>query len=312
MRYVIHIGMHKTGSTTIQKYLQANWEGYARQGVEIPDFSGKRGPKTHRAVFAHFGTQPSGAVADWLGQAPGDAVRLRVISCEGFWGATPGSIGRLRKAVGKQATIIAFIRDPVEHAASHCAQLMKKKFSVASLADYLAATRPVRGSGTYYDYDETLRRWGGSFADLRTLHYNGEDSVAAFLQAAQLPAIERPRRPRAQNLSMPPVCTAVLQRINQMLLSGALPEAQAVQAKAAVRGNPEACTQLFHPHARFTSVDTSEFAAAFVEANPVSATRFALRGGPVPWVSAIELDDVEFIRVLAQCRAWMDPGSSPG
>jgi hypothetical protein len=300
MRYVIHIGMHKTGTTTIQSHLQANWQAYARRGVEIPGFDGKRSPKGHEVFFGHFDGQPSETVADWLGRPPDQAPLARVISFERFWEAAEDCVRRLREAVGQRATVIVFLRDPVEHAVSHCAQLIKKKFKVVSLGQYMASRHPEPGVASYYNYDEALRRWGEKFADVRTLTYTGGDSVAAFTQAAQLPAIHEAREQPAQNVTLPPVGTAALLRINRMTLEGALSRADATQAKATVRANPDGCTELFHPHAISVSVDTSEFAAAFIEANPIASTRFAIRGGCIPWVSDIDLSDAEFIRALGR------------
>jgi hypothetical protein len=300
MRYVLHIGMHKTGTTTIQGHLQANWQGYARQGVEVPGFDGKRSPKSHEVFFEHFDGHPSETVADWLGRRPDPAPQVRVISFERFWEASEDCIHRVSQAVGERTSVIVFIRDPVEHAISHCAQLIKKKFKVVSLAQYLAPRLPARGVASYYNYDEALRRWGEGFADLRTLVYTGDDSVAAFIEAARLPPVDPAREQPAQNVTLPPVGTAALLRINRMAVAGTLSRRDAMQAKAAVRGNPGGCTDLFRPHAVSVSVDTSEFAEAFIEANPIASTRFAIRGGPVAWVSDIDLSDAEFIKALRQ------------
>jgi len=209
-------------------------------------------------------------------------------------------VRRVREAVGQRATVIVFLRDPVEHAVSHCAQLIKKKFKVVSLAQYMASRLPAPAVASYYNYDEALRRWGKNFADLRTLTYAGRDSVAAFIRAAELPAIDSAGEQPAKNVTLPPVGTAALLRINRMTVEGALSKAEAAQAKATVRGNPGGCIELFHPHAMSVSVDTSEFAAAFMEANPIASTRFAISAGSIPWVSDIDLSDAEFLRVLGR------------
>jgi hypothetical protein len=303
MRYVIHIGMHKTGTTTIQSHLQANWQAYAQHGVQIPGFDGKRTPKNHEVFYEHFDGHRSRSVAHWLAFPGSPAPGTRVISFERFWETSSECIRRLRKAVGPRATIVVFIRDPIAHAASHCAQLIKKKFKVVSLAEYMATRLAVAGAASYYNYDETLRRWEDRFADVRTLIYQPGDSVGAFIQAAQLPAIEHARTGPHQNVSLPPVGTAALLRINRLVVEGSMSRADATRLKTAVRADPARYAERFERHAISVSVDTSGFAAAFTDANPVSSRRLHVHGGPIAWVSEIDLTDGEFIEALGQLQA---------
>jgi hypothetical protein len=299
MHYVVHIGMHKTGATTIQRHLHANRKPYALHGVEVPDFDSK-GAKTHRLVLDHFEGRPSPVVAQWLRAPSSRTTVTRVISCEGFWAASEPAVQRMAQALGRGATVVAFVRDPVAQAVSHCAQLIKSKIKRVSLPDYLAGGRPARGAAGYYNYDESLRRWGENFPGLRALPYGAADSVAAFIAAAPLPAIEAALTVPNENLSMPAVCTAALLRINVMCLSGSMAEADAIRSKNVVRANADRCKALFETHARWISVDTSEFAAAFVAANPVASDRLTVRGGAVPWIEEIEMSDAQFARALAR------------
>ena len=195
-RAVIHIGTHKTGTTSIQHFLQAQDARLRANGVR--PFRGRHSPTNHAELHTATirGERPTpfkldhdllvddayrGAVArdvaGFLDAAEGD---LCVFSAEGLsYLRHPDEMERLAAMfAGHAVTIVVYLREPEAYHRSHAAEFERRRQRGAPmdasfadlgpgswLLDYRARLRPFRqafGSEnvTVMDYDVEVERDG--------------------------------------------------------------------------------------------------------------------------------------------------------
>ncbi|MCA1749861.1 MAG: hypothetical protein LC634_10210 [Sphingomonadales bacterium] len=198
-RIYLHAGMHKTGTTSIQKYLFDHSEAFEARGyavfedIEFGPFAERTGAdRTNCFRLAHlllrdaFGSPiklRTGVRRYGPARRLGDIVRLRrmlrrircpniVISAEAFcFLRTPGERALLRLAfAGFELVPVIFFRDSTDWLARQQGQLVNGvpdgysahalDFSPASdLVDY-AAIRRLFGDGIYLDYEPIVAARG--------------------------------------------------------------------------------------------------------------------------------------------------------
>lgn len=152
-RLILHIGMHKTGSSSIQRFFSRNRTVLRRLGIVYPDCygtDGRRQPK-HNTLFtaisheADFGAPhpelgPSAGLIDALGDqieaAPG---RCAVVSAEGFSGERPVFAAALAPWAERfDVDVIMFVR--------------RQDLWVESFYKQMVMSREVRLTDTFTDF----------------------------------------------------------------------------------------------------------------------------------------------------------------
>ena len=222
-RLIIHIGMHKTGSTSIQRFLSRNRLALRMAGVLYPEScgaDGRREPK-HNALFTAISHEADhGAPHPVLGPSTNqieamatriDASRAgtAILSAEGFSGEKP-AFAKALAPLGEQfnTRIIAFLRRPDEWVESFYRQMIlsDEVREARTLEAFLAcpATR------AHVDYCQILDWWAQTFGEkaVRALPYradSGRDLLRAFLAAAEVPPvlIHLPHARARLNMSAP-------------------------------------------------------------------------------------------------------------
>lgn len=194
-RCIIHIGFHKTGSTSIQRYLQINRRELAARGIHF--YKGMHADNNHVELHASTmradrsssfrlksGLTFDGAYRSAVAQSVnrffeqvGDDVGL--FSAEGLsLLCHADETERLAALLSPEASIVVYLRNPAEYLRSHLGQLNKSGIAEAIaqppqgyvgvehwLSDYefrLAAFRRTFGHANVHvmDYDSTCARDG--------------------------------------------------------------------------------------------------------------------------------------------------------
>ncbi len=205
-RLVIHIGMHKTGSSSIQHYLSRNRRLLRLLGVLYPDSvgaDGRRQPK-HAALFdaiSHEADQgrphpaygPSAAMVEALARRiESSGGRVAVLSAEGFSGPKPDFARALAPLAARfDASVVVFLRRPDLWAESFHRQMVisRQVREARPLRAFLAAPEMQ----AHLDWPRILGWWREAFG-AEAIHIRafapgagGPGPVRAFIAAASLP-----------------------------------------------------------------------------------------------------------------------------
>lgn len=155
MRLVIHVGPHKTGSTSVQRALSAARESLAAAGVWYPpSLDGAVWPDQHADAWVLL---RDGRIADfdrWLASGREEATRrgcdTLLLSSENFQvPRTRASLDRLLRGwrrTGGETRLLYVVRDPVDLACSR------------------ALSHLAGETGFYFHQRYDLRRWARHFA----------------------------------------------------------------------------------------------------------------------------------------------------
>ena len=204
-RLVIHIGMHKTGSTTIQRFLSRNRLVLRLAGVLYPEScgaDGRREPK-HNALFAaisheadHGAPHPVlGPSADLVeamaGRITSSRAQIAILSAEGFSGEKPAFSSALAP-LGEyfDTRILVFLRRPDDWVESFYRQMILSR--EVREARSLEAFLQCPATRAHLDFCGILGWWAERFGReaVCALPYQadaGRDLARAFLSAAGLP-----------------------------------------------------------------------------------------------------------------------------
>ena len=208
-RFLLHIGRHKTGTSTLQRFLYQNRERLEKCGFYYP-ISGLTG-LAHHDIARHFFGRARERFSDEERAAHAQCVRALIeeikenreivlLSSEGFQNCNPKPIEQVFHA--GQTKIIVYIREQSEYLISAYQQKVQATSYFASLEQFAREFN--------VNYDVFLQHWEGSFgrdnitARLygRTL-LKGGDIVEDFCDAAGIPNSLELNRPSAdQNPSI--------------------------------------------------------------------------------------------------------------
>lgn len=159
----VHIGLHKTGSSTIQGFLRDNERALADRGYEFSSVG--RGHGLGNIDIANSVSERRSALGDRRGSAETLAAEIRarperihVVSAEAFETLNDEDVARLAAALaGIPVTVVCYVRNTPAHIQSRYAQLAK----AASLdVDFDAFFERLRGSLSLLP---KLERWGAAF-----------------------------------------------------------------------------------------------------------------------------------------------------
>ena len=157
---VLHIGLRKTGTTSIQKFLHANRELLLEKGILYP----KAGLPVKESLYAHHdlaaeltGIRPPTVLGSWdqltreLDEFKG---KLAFISSELFSVAIPEKIAELHKRFpGHQLYILLYLRDPEKFIIS------LYKAQIKGHNEFRYFRHFIRRKPDLIDYDPLLAKW---------------------------------------------------------------------------------------------------------------------------------------------------------
>lgn len=282
-KFYFHIGTHKTGSTTLQRWLDENSSMLGAQGFEYPEhYRNIQNPNQrhdHRYLPAILRKQeheyPSGLTLSFSSEHA-HHVQATIFSSENFWHINDVSqVEALRVAIGNiESCVLAFLRNPANHLISLWKELLKTGFS-KNFQDFVEISCPIKGGDiSYYSYESKLELWGSSGFDLIVLDYDAAAKqeatgiIKTFSQAIQLSLPEKvvlPSDGSVVNSSMSDIQALFLLYANQITSNNELLGARRhlkklilsnqmifdtnssdLESVSAVEGNTDNFMRLFH------------------------------------------------------------------
>lgn len=164
----IHIGFHKTGTSTIQHFLSGNGDLLARHGVIYP--------RAGRRATAHFNltaelmgkvsyAERKGSWTDLLAEMAAKPGTDFIISSEGFHTLNPEQIKSVRdRLAGVDVTICAYVRDLCESLVSRYSQKVKSGSWTGTFDEFFERLYASRGEeDAYNSMYAQLERWANVF-----------------------------------------------------------------------------------------------------------------------------------------------------
>jgi hypothetical protein len=183
---VVHVGTHKTGTTSIQRFLGANPTVLTAHGVRRPP--GFLDPLQHhelpllvlRPALAtpQRRALPQAHDADWLAAASEHVRRtveaapepVLVYSHEGLsFVRQPDEAARLAGLIPRPVTIVVFLREPAAYLRSYTAQLARMGIAPS---DDPASIAYVEPDSWLVDGDALVGAYRAVFDDVRVLDYD--------------------------------------------------------------------------------------------------------------------------------------------
>lgn len=210
---VLHIGLHKTGTTSIQRFLHENYEALLRQGVLYP-LAGRfrKDGERHEShlmlawsVVERYARKYDVKLSDqpWVSlrkeieeKKPGRVV----LSSEFFWSATKQEVEQIRSYLDRYPVkVLLYMRNPVNLALSTYKQGVKSGgISSGLMTHFMARLRQ-------YDFEDTFTRWASVFgSDQVKVHIfekAKQDLVGHFTRVAGIEWSDRFEIPPPANVS---------------------------------------------------------------------------------------------------------------
>jgi hypothetical protein len=210
VRFIVHIGMMKTGSTALQSTFAANRDQLAALGVCYPRAHCQVGNKHVDAVWSclaasglgprireqYSGSKPVEIAEAIINEARRLACSTVVVSAEDFSRYPAETFTDFIGALD-DVSVVLFLRDQVEALPSMYAQLVKHKGIRDSLDDYLRGMLEQHKSGVWkrgqvtFDYQRLISGWSSLAGEdaIRVAVYDQEarsDIVSTFLELSGL------------------------------------------------------------------------------------------------------------------------------
>lgn len=200
-RLLLHIGMHKTGSTSLQRFFVRNRTVLGWMGIHYPkafDPTGKRLPK-HNDLFHAISHEKDlgkahpllGSSAERVERLAGQIAqrRITVVSAEGLSGESPAFAEAFAPLRGRfDVRVICFIRRQDDWAKSFYKQMVQSREVRESrrFEEFIAA----ESTRNHLNYAQLLDWWAAALGEraIRVEIYQpGIRVLPAFLRAAGLP-----------------------------------------------------------------------------------------------------------------------------
>lgn len=270
-RYIIHIGLHKTGTSSIQGFLARNRLALLECGVDFPEMGrAPRGSQAHRYIAAYFRNQADEYTTEFasaIGQGLSDAPRC-IISCEDFYFFKKTyQMEYLSQLTGAGALVICYLREPVSHLLSMYKERIKGGLTLPlpeMIQSYREAMQNPDSAYSYYSFDRNLRNWETVF-QVEAVAYRREGLIADFLGRC---GVEWPAAGTVEeewnNPSVSDAVSLIELAMNRAVASGHLqPEARQVILKQLRRGEQSGQVPDVSQFASQASIDMSEFLEAY-------------------------------------------------
>jgi hypothetical protein len=309
---ILHIGTHKSGSSTIQAFLMDNRTRLGEVGINIPslrsdDVSAKAHSEFVKNLKDESLIESMKSVVQCVGN---EKYKTTIVSSENFYnGITPETLKRLRLIFLLNTRIVCYFRDPIDHAVSFYVQHLKgKKKHAGSLLDFLGnQTRDLsqdRSFG-YYRYDANMATWRSHFPDVQIRRYarmTGADLISRFFEDAGLESFDLSifDIPADCNVTGSLETARVVLELNRMASRQSIsPKMRNALTKSALRRDAD-CRDAIGPRITWRTIDTGEFVDAFRAHNPGFLTAYPQVALPrsVSFPDVIDMDEAELIDVV--------------
>jgi hypothetical protein len=312
-RLIIHIGMHKTGSTTLQRFLSRNRLLLRLFGINYPlsrDETGRRQSK-HNAIFTaisheadrglpHPALGPSERLIENLGdQIDRAGCRINILSAEGFSGERPIFADAFAPFADRyDVRIVVFLRRYDHWVESFYKQMVMSREvrETRSFADFLAAP----STQAHLRYSRILGWWADIFGDdaLRVCGFDpgseAQGPVRTFLKAADLPHRLAWLGHSRSHLNRSPSQEEVEARRQENL--GGEPGKAKIQSKIALQSEKS-------PLGYFTATERESFLSDQLDDLVSIKSRFDCMGAALPFMMHEKTNDANAWSRVESCKA---------
>lgn len=163
---VIHIGLRKSGSTSIQRFLSANEEALRTMGIDYPPIARATRP-SHRNLAYEIRGHPDfnprhGALSQIADHRRDSAAEVMVLSSENFEACGVSDASRLKAILGREGDnfrIVLIIRDLISLAPSTYSQNIRNGKNIFDFDTFFE--RRMRKGGVEFFY--TAKAWAEAF-----------------------------------------------------------------------------------------------------------------------------------------------------
>ena len=233
-RLLLHIGMHKTGTTSLQRFFVRNRSILSLMGIDYPkafDASGKKLPKHNDLFLAISHEKDFGTPHPILGSSAErvdrlarriETKRITVLSAEGFSGESPAFAEAFAPLRGRfDIKVICFLRRQDDWVQTFYKQMVQSRQVLESRS--FQAFREAGSTKLHLDYLQILEWWAKALGEqaIRVEIYRPETQVLPiFLDAGGLPKSLRwlPHSKTIQNRSL---TSGYIERIREANAAGA-------------------------------------------------------------------------------------------
>jgi len=220
----IHIGSHKTGSTSIQEFLNVNSENIAEYGylypTELLKWSGTHPIAWHLGV-SHPHYDPDADYEVYVKNINASKNQNLILSSEDFEFLNEVGIVALKSLFpAKNYHIICFLRNPYDYFVSDYSQNIKMYESRCILhpAEFYIKNKFLDRLNYTFILDKWSRVFGEASVVIRP-YYGGIDVVSEFLDIIHLQENAYQATPARSNVSYSPLATATLRKFNSSELT---------------------------------------------------------------------------------------------
>ena len=228
----IHIGYHKTGTTSLQSFLGENRSGLAKSGICYPETSGD-GTRDYfhkhlyffnRIMAAHrSGNNVDHQMDPLINEIVKSGLPKAIISEESFSGL-PGSIVKIFRKFSEtfDVKIVAVVRRQDEFINSFYQQSIK---DFGETLDFIPFLKSKNWQRLYYD--KALGIWADCFGieNLRVISYSHKGQSGSLMSEILLPIFQGSSasgliKDRRRHRSLPAICYEALRICNQSGMQG--------------------------------------------------------------------------------------------
>ena len=273
-RYVLHIGLHKTGTSSLQAYLASRRWSLLEHGIDFP-LAGRtpRGSQAHRYVVAYFRRQKAEFPPEFADLVPGGLTDApcRILSSEDFYFCKPEQVDDIAAKLGNDVRVICYLREPVAHIVSMYKEHLKRPVGESLpqfVGAYVAALRAESGF-SYYSYSRNIASWRRYF-HVTPAPYRREGLIPDFLARCGIELNDDVSQTDVrENISLSDDAVKLQLAVNRAYLGGLIDAAQwkllrrRIVVQAAANQLPD-----LGQHGGRVGVDMRDFIAAFRDANP--------------------------------------------
>jgi len=276
---VLHIGMPKTGSSSIQKAMASHPELLAERGVVYPEWA-RRGTAHHPLHWALARTNLSGArnagldpdsvhrgLVDAL-ETPSDRV---VFSSEAIWtGPAPvlDAVAEVAAACGREVVVLVYLRRQAEQAESWYRQAVKLMGHDKPFDQYIEGRG--RDNARALEAIQEHARVEPMVRIFERPRLVGGDAVTDFMSVLELPEVDPP----SANPSLDPELTELKRRLNPGFVDQ--PTSARVGAAMANWSKERRRAGLVEEGSLFTESGYHRFQARFASSNRMVAEALGL------------------------------------
>lgn len=204
-RLILHIGMHKTGTSSVQRYFSRNRAVLRRMGVCYPNSIGAKGERQpkHAAIFdaisheADFGSDHPvlGPSIDRIDQAAAEIEaapgNLGVLSAEGLSGERPVFASAMAELGSRfDTTVVVFVRRQDHWVESFYKQMVLSRDvrEARSFHEFVGAASTQR----HMDFARIIGWWREIFQDVRVVGFHASGPQRPLKRLVEIAGLGRP------------------------------------------------------------------------------------------------------------------------